>query len=214
MDRSIYDSALDFYFNEAAVLLGERGNLSSTVSALERGNASSCLYEEPLAQLESGAYHHWRDQMGLYRTTRARFNQLNGLMLRIEPQPDKYDAWLADLVQKAVSGTATDDEMKAIKDEKALWVNAQQVLTAQYSTAGRRVPHWEAVFGEIVGAVVFLAHGRDFLKLKKKEADKLERQAFYVTREAHKAWRATKPPKPKKVNLDVSFLEAPLPVAV
>lgn len=195
MDRSIYDRSLDFFFNEASSLLGERGSLSSTVAALERGNASSGLFEEPLAKLEGPAYRHWLDQVEHERETRARFNRLNGLVLRLEPKPDDYDAWWADLVAKTVSGMATKAEESAIKVERALWVNVQQLLAAQYSTAGRRVLHLEARFGEIVGAVVFLAEGRDLMKMKMKEIAKLERQALYGVRAAHKEWRATRPKK-------------------
>lgn len=50
MDRSIYDADLDFFYNEAASFLGAKGTLSSTVSALERGNASNGVFDDPLPE--------------------------------------------------------------------------------------------------------------------------------------------------------------------
>lgn len=73
MDRSIYDSDLDWWFGCGASVLGERSTLISTTSALERGNAISGAYEEPFGNLK---LHDWHETIDKERRCRARFLKL------------------------------------------------------------------------------------------------------------------------------------------
>ncbi len=65
-----YDSDLDWWFNCGDSLLGEKGNLSSTISALERGGANTGVFEEPWSSLKLS---DWHADMARERRIRARF---------------------------------------------------------------------------------------------------------------------------------------------
>lgn len=91
MDRSIYDSDLDWWFGCHESLLGERGSTSSTISALERGNAVSGTYEEPWGHLK---LWDWHEQMERERTIRAR------LLLLTKDQQILLEAHYSTLAQR------------------------------------------------------------------------------------------------------------------
>ena len=69
-----YDADLDWWFHCGDSLLGEKGNLSSTISALERGGANTGVFEEPWSNLDLGK---WHSDMAKERRIRARFLSLD-----------------------------------------------------------------------------------------------------------------------------------------
>lgn len=163
MSRLPYDADLDWWFSSASTLLGERGSLSSTIAALERGNAASHAYEEPFGHLP---LHEWHHQMARERGIRTRLLSLPRAM--------------------------------------------RELLEAHYTTVGKRLPFMTGRFGDLAGAVVYMAKGASldiFSAKNAKDIEKLEETADRELREAHKAWKATKP-KPRILDFDLSFLNA------
>jgi hypothetical protein len=65
-----YDADLDWWFGCGDSFLGEKRNLSSTISALERGGANIGVFEEPWSDLKLSK---WHVDMDRERRIRARF---------------------------------------------------------------------------------------------------------------------------------------------
>ena len=71
-----YDSDLEWWFNCGDALLGEKGNLSSTISALERGGANIGVFTDPKEDWDQLAWHQHHELMARERKLRARFLSL------------------------------------------------------------------------------------------------------------------------------------------
>ena len=170
-----YDSELEWWFNCGDALLGEKGNLSSTISALERGGANIGVFTDPKEDWDQLAWHQHHEQMARERKLRARFLTL----LKVD----------------------------------------QAVLVAYYGTSVLKQPHMAARFGKYAAVIEFMAwwstkmkgmaRAVDLRDLTLKEVKTYEAGAKTAVLEAHRAWRATKPKKEKRVDFQV-----PLPIAV
>ena len=191
MDRSIYDSDLDFWFNEAESFLGERSTLSSTTSALERGNAASGSFEEPFGHYILWSWHRTIDRI---RACQERLGKLTN---------DEFRLLQVHYTASAGVGDARDIDKYRQNKQRCDYV---QRLRAR--------------FGEYAPVVVYLAGKAkvDLFGVKNQEAideiagidEKRPGLAVRKLKAAHKAWRATNPKKKEPRGPKYEVPEAPL----
>lgn len=170
MDRSITDGDLDFWFNEVDALMGERSTMSSTMSMLQRGGATSGQYEEPFADLKLWVWHLQHD----------RIQRVKERLLKLS----RAEYRLLEVHYTSIAG---------VGDAKNLVVND----TTRHEQTVLRL---RARFGDLAAVVVHLAEKANVDLFGTKNAstiDDLVEKAERELKTAHRAWRATRPKKDK-----------------
>lgn len=195
MDRSITDSDLDFWFNEVDALMGERSTMSSTLSMLQRGGATSGQYEEPFSDLKLWVWHHQHD----------RIQRVKERLLKL----DRATYRLLEVHYTSALGVGSANGVDPRDRNRVEYVNRVRARFGDYAGV---VIYLTEKLNELARLdTTKKTRAIDLFGVNNaKEIEAIAELAELELKAAHKAWRATRPKKETDAKRNY---EVPLPVA-